>query len=258
MIEIQFPDKSIRTYSDGVTPFEIASSISEGLARNVLSAKFNGQIVESVTPLHQNGNIQLFTWNDQEGKKAFWHSSAHVLAQTLLALYPDCKLTIGPAIENGFYYDADFGEYSIVEKDLIEIEKKFLEFSRQKFQFKMRSATKAEALAYYKKENNPFKTELIENLEDGTITFCDHADFTDLCRGGHIPNTGFIKAIKLTNIAGAYWRGDETKPQLTRVYGISFPKQKELTEYLALVEEAKKRDHRKLGKNSIYLLFLKK
>ena len=258
MIEIQFPDKSIRTYSDGVTPFEIASSISEGLARNVLSAKFNGQIVESVTPLHQNGNIQLFTWNDQEGKKAFWHSSAHVLAQTLLALYPDCKLTIGPAIENGFYYDADFGEHSIVEKDLIEIEKKFLEFSREKFQFKMRSATKAEALAYYKKENNPFKTELIENLEDGTITFCDHANFTDLCRGGHIPNTGSIKAIKLTNIAGAYWRGDETKPQLTRVYGISFPKQKELTEYLALVEEAKKRDHRKLGKELELFTFSKK
>ena len=258
MIEIQFPDKSIRTYSDGVTPFEIASSISEGLARNVLSAKFNGQIVESVTPLHQNGNIQLFTWNDQEGKKAFWHSSAHVLAQTLLALYPDCKLTIGPAIENGFYYDADFGEHSIVEKDLIEIEKKFLEFSRQKFLFKMRSATKAEALAYYKKENNPFKTELIENLEDGTITFCDHANFTDLCRGGHIPNTGSIKAIKLTNIAGAYWRGDETKPQLTRVYGISFPKQKELTEYLALVEEAKKRDHRKLGKELELFTFSKK
>ena len=258
MIEIQFPDKSIRTYSDGVTPFEIASSISEGLARNVLSAKFNGQIVESVTPLHQNGNIQLFTWNDQEGKKAFWHSSAHVLAQTLLALYPDCKLTIGPAIENGFYYDADFGEHSIVEKDLIEIEKKFLEFSRQKFKFKMRSATKAAALAYYKKENNPFKTELIENLEDGTITFCDHANFTDLCRGGHIPNTGSIKAIKLTNIAGAYWRGDETKPQLTRVYGISFPKQKELTEYLALVEEAKKRDHRKLGKELELFTFSKK
>ena len=258
MIEIQFPDQSVRTYSKGVTPFEIASSISEGLARNVLSAKFNGQTVESVTPLHENGKIQLFTWNDQEGKTAFWHSSAHVLAQALLALYPDCKLTIGPAIENGFYYDADFGGYSLTEKDLVEIEKKFLEFARQKFEFKMRSATKAEALAYYKKENNPFKTELIENLEDGTITFCDHADFTDLCRGGHIPNTGPIKAIKLTNIAGAYWRGDETKPQLTRVYGISFPKQKELTAYLALVEEAKKRDHRKLGKELELFTFSKK
>ena len=258
MIEIQFPDQSVRAYSEGVTPFEIASSISEGLARNVLSAKFNGQIVESVTPLHENGIIQLFTWNDQEGKKAFWHSSAHVLAQALLALYPDCKLTIGPAIENGFYYDADFGTHSLTEKDLIEIEKKFLEFSRQKFQFKMRSASKAEALTFYKKEDNPFKTELIENLEDGTITFCDHADFTDLCLGGHIPHTGFIKAIKLTNVAGAYWRGDETKPQLTRVYGISFPKQKELTEYLALVEEAKKRDHRKLGKELELFTFSKK
>ena len=248
MIEIQFPDQSVRTYSEGVTPFEIASSISEGLARNVLSAKFNGQIVESVTSLHENGKIQLFTWNDQEGKTAFWHSSAHVLAQALLALYPECKLTIGPAIENGFYYDADFGEYSLTEKDLVEIEKKFLEFARQKFEFKMRSASKAEALAYYKKENNPFKTELIENLEDGTITFCDHADFTDLCRGGHIPHTGYIKAVKIMNVAGAYWRGDENNPQLTRVYGVSFQKQGELKEYLELLEEAKKRDHRKLGK----------
>ncbi len=258
MIDIEFPDQSVRSYEAGVTPFEIASSISEGLARNVLSAKFNGQTVESVTPLQENGKIQLFTWNDKEGKTAFWHSSAHVLAQALLALYPECKLTIGPAIENGFYYDADFGDHSITEKELVEIEKKFLEFARQKFEFKMRSASKAEALAYYKKEDNPFKTELIENLEDGTITFCDHADFTDLCRGGHIPNTGFIKAVKLTNVAGAYWRGDETKPQLTRVYGISFPKQKELTEYLALVEEAKKRDHRKLGKELELFTFSQK
>ena len=258
MIEVQFPDQSVRSYDKGVTPLDVAKSISEGLARNVLSAKYNGEIVEGTTPLLENGNIQLFTWNDQEGKTAFWHSSAHVLAQALIALYPNCKLTIGPAINNGFYYDADFGDHSLTEKDLIEIEKKFLEFSRQKFEFKMRSASKEEALAFYKKEDNPFKTELIENLEDGTITFCDHSDFTDLCRGGHIPNTGFIKAIKLTNIAGAYWRGDETKPQLTRVYGISFPKQKELTEYLALVEEAKKRDHRKLGKELELFTFSKK
>ena len=258
MIEVQFPDQSVRSYDKGVTPLDVAKSISEGLARNVLSAKYNGEIVEGTTPLLENGNIQLFTWNDQEGKTAFWHSSAHVLAQALIALYPNCKLTIGPAINNGFYYDADFGDHSLTEKDLIEIEKKFLEFSRQKFEFKMRSASKEEALGFYKKEDNPFKTELIENLEDGTITFCDHADFTDLCRGGHIPNTGFIKAIKLTNIAGAYWRGDETKPQLTRVYGISFPKQKELTEYLALVQEAKKRDHRKLGKELELFTFSKK
>tara|TARA_B100000795_G_scaffold106947_1_gene78967 strand:- start:267 stop:2213 length:1947 start_codon:yes stop_codon:yes gene_type:complete len=258
MIEVQFPDQSVRSYDKGVTPLDIAKSISEGLARNVLSAKYNGQIVEGTTPLLENGNIQLFTWSDQEGKTAFWHSSAHVLAQALIALYPRCKLTIGPAIDNGFYYDADFGDHSLTEKDLLEIEIKFLEFTRQKFEFKMRSATKSAALEYYEKENNPFKTELIENLEDGTITFCDHGDFTDLCRGGHIPHTGFIKAIKLTNVAGAYWRGDETKPQLTRVYGISFPKQKELTEYLALVEEAKKRDHRKLGKELELFTFSKK
>ena len=258
MIEIRFPDQSVRSYPKGITPFEVAQSISEGLARNVLSAKFNKQTVEAATPLDQNGEIQLFTWNDKEGKTAFWHSSAHVLAQALLALYPQCKLTIGPAIENGFYYDADFGDHSLTEKDLIDIEKKMLEFARQKFEFKMRSSSKKEALEHYKNENNPFKIELIENLEDGTITFCDHADFTDLCRGGHIPHTGVIKAIKLTNVAGAYWRGDETKPQLTRIYGISFPKQKELTEYLERVEEAKKRDHRKLGKELELFTFSQK
>lgn len=258
MIEIRFPDQSVRSYPKGTTPFQVAQSISEGLARNVLSAQFNGQTIEATTPLEENGEIKLFTWNDKEGKTAFWHSSAHVLAQALLALYPDCKLTIGPAIENGFYYDADFGDQSLTEKELVAIEKKMLEFAREKFEFKMRSSTKAEALTYYKKQNNPYKIELIENLEDGTITFCDHADFTDLCRGGHIPQTGVIKAIKLTNVAGAYWRGDETKPQLTRIYGISFPKQKELTEYLERVEEAKKRDHRKLGKELDLFTFSQK
>jgi threonyl-tRNA synthetase len=258
MIEIRFPDQSVRSYPKGTTPFQVAQSISEGLARNVLSAQFNGQTIEATTPLEENGEIKLFTWNDKEGKTAFWHSSAHVLAQALLALYPDCKLTIGPAIENGFYYDADFGDQSLTEKELVAIEKKMLEFAREKFEFKMRSSSKAEALAYYKKQNNPYKIELIENLEDGTITFCDHADFTDLCRGGHIPQTGVIKAIKLTNVAGAYWRGDETKPQLTRIYGISFPKQKELTEYLERVEEAKKRDHRKLGKELDLFTFSQK
>jgi len=258
MIEIRFPDQSVRSYPEGTTPFQVAQSISEGLARNVLSAQFNGQTIEATTPLEENGEIKLFTWNDKEGKTAFWHSSAHVLAQALLALYPDCKLTIGPAIENGFYYDADFGDQSLTEKELVAIEKKMLEFAREKFEFKMRSSSKAEALAYYKKQNNPYKIELIENLEDGTITFCDHADFTDLCRGGHIPQTGVIKAIKLTNVAGAYWRGDETKPQLTRIYGISFPKQKELTEYLERLEEAKKRDHRKLGKELDLFTFSQK
>ena len=258
MIEISFPDQSIRSYAQGITPFEIAQSISEGLARNVLSVSFNGKTVEASTPLDHDGNIHLFTWNDKEGKTAFWHSSAHVLAQTLLALYPNCKLTIGPAIENGFYYDADFGDLSITEQDLLTIEKKMLEFARQKSKFSMRSSSKSDALAHYQKENNPFKIELIENLEDGTITFCDHADFTDLCRGGHIPQTGAIKAVKLTNVAGAYWRGDETKKQLTRIYGISFPKQKELTEYLEKVEEAKKRDQRKLGKELDLFTFSQK
>ena len=258
MIEISFPDQSIRSYAQGITPFEIAQSISEGLARNVLSASFNGKTVEASTPLEYDGDIHLFTWNDKEGKTAFWHSSAHVLAQTLLALYPNCKLTIGPAIENGFYYDADFGDHSITEQDLLTIEKKMLEFARKKSKFSMRSSSKSDALAHYQKENNPFKIELIENLEEGTITFCDHADFTDLCRGGHIPQTGAIKAVKLTNVAGAYWRGDETKKQLTRIYGISFPKQKELTEYLEKVEEAKKRDHRKLGKELDLFTFSQK
>ena len=258
MIEIRFPDQSVRSYEKGTTPFEVAQSISEGLARNVLSAAFNGNTVEASTPLEENGNIQLFTWNDPKGKTAFWHSSAHLLAQSILALYPQAKLTIGPAIENGFYYDVDFGEASFSEKDLPALEKQFLSFAREKFEFKMRLSSKAEALDFYQKENNPFKLELIENLEDGTISFCDHADFTDLCRGGHIPHTGFVKAVKLLSVAGAYWRGDETKPQLTRIYGISFPKQKELTEYLALLEEAKKRDHRKLGKELELFTFSQK
>jgi threonyl-tRNA synthetase len=258
MIEIKFPDASVRSFEAGTTVLEVAQSISEGLARNVLSAQFNQKTVEAATPLHQDGDIKFFTWNDPEGKTAFWHSSAHVLAQAILSLYPEAKLTIGPAIENGFYYDVDFQDHSITEKELAQIEKKFLEFARQKFEFKMRSVSKKEALEFYQNDNNPYKIELIENLEDGTITFCDHADFTDLCRGGHIPHTGFIKAVKLLNLAGAYWRGDEKNKQLTRVYGISFPKQKELSEYLELLEEAKKRDHRKLGKELELFTFSQK
>ena len=258
MIEIRFPDQTVRTYEKGTTPFEVAQSISEGLARNVLSAAFNGNTVEASTPLEEDGSIQLFTWNDPAGKTAFWHSSAHILAQSILALYPEAKLTIGPAIENGFYYDVDFGGAFFSEKNLPALEKQFLTFAREKFEFKMRMCSKAEALDFYQKESNPFKVELIENLEDGTISFCDHADFTDLCRGGHIPHTGFVKAVKLLSVAGAYWRGDETQPQLTRIYGVSFPKQKELTEYLALLEEAKKRDHRKLGKELELFTFSQK
>ena len=225
---------------------DVAKSISEGLARNVISANFNGTTIETSTELTTNGSLVLYTWNDDEGKKAFWHSSAHVLAQALEELYPGCKLTIGPAIDNGFYYDVDFGENVVSDKDFKSIENKMLEIARGKHNFNMRTVSKSDALSLYK--DNIYKTELIENLEDGEITFCDHSTFTDLCRGGHIPNTGIIKAVKILSVAGAYWRGDENNPQLTRVYGISFPKQKDLKEYLELLEEAKKRDHRKLGK----------
>ncbi len=248
MIKIVLPDESVKEFPKNTTPMDVAKSISDGLARNVISAEFNGTIVETKTPLTSNGTLTLFTWNNPEGKKAFWHSSAHLLAQTILHFYPEAKLTIGPAIENGFYYDVDFGDQSVSESDFKKLEDKMLEFAREKFEFHMREVSKADALDFYKKEGNQFKVELIENLNDGDITFCDHSDFTDLCRGGHIPNTGIIKAVKIMSVAGAYWRGDENKPQLTRVYGISFPKQKELKEYLALLEEAKKRDHRKLGK----------
>jgi threonyl-tRNA synthetase len=248
MIKITLPDGSIREMENNSTPMDVAKSISEGFARNVISANFNNETVETTTPLTTDGSLVLYTWKDDLGKKAFWHSSAHVLAQTILHFYPNAKLTIGPAIDNGFYYDVDFDGETLKDSDFAKLEKQFLEFARQKSEFKKRSISKEEALEKYKEENNEFKVELIENLEDGTISFCDHADFTDLCRGGHIPNTGIIKAVKIMSVAGAYWRGDEKNKQLTRVYGISFPKQKDLKEYLALLEEAKQRDHRKLGK----------
>jgi threonyl-tRNA synthetase len=256
MIHITLPDGSVKQFKKNVTPMDVAKSISEGFARNVISANFNGTTIETVTPLTKDGSLILYTWNNDEGKRAFWHSSAHVLAQALEELYPGIKLTIGPAIENGFYYDVDFGENSISEKDFKAIEDKMIEIARGKHEFKMRSVSKQEALSFYK--DNAFKTELIENLEDGTITFCDHSTFTDLCRGGHIPDTGIIKAAKILSVAGAYWRGNEKNPQLTRVYAISFPKQKDLTEYLELLEEAKKRDHRKLGKELELFTFSKK
>ena len=248
MIHITLPDGSVREYEKNSTPMDVALSISHGLARNVISASFNGTTIETKTPLTTDGNLTLFTFDQPEGKKAFWHSSAHVLAQAIQQLYPGVKLTIGPAIENGFYYDIDFGDQKISETDFPKIEAKFLELARGKHEFTLREVSKADALAKYKAENNPFKVELIENLTDGEITFCDHDDFTDLCRGGHIPNTEIIKAVKVMSAAGAYWRGDEKNPQLTRLYGISFPKAKLLTEYLELLELAKQRDHRKLGK----------
>ena len=258
MINITLPDGSIRTYDKEITAIEVAKDISEGFARNVVSAKFNDKVIETITPLTEDGNLILYTWRDNEGKKAFWHSSSHILAQALEELYPGVKLTIGPAIENGFYYDVDFGEQSISDKDFKNIENKMLEIARGKHDFKMKSVSKADALSFYKEQSNDYKVELIENLEDGDITFCDHSSFTDLCRGGHIPNTGIVKAVKVLSVAGAYWRGDENNKQLTRVYGISFPKQKDLKEYLELLEEAKKRDHRKLGKQLELFTFSQK
>jgi len=259
MIKVSLPDGSVKEFNKGATPMDVAMSISEGLARNVISASFNNTVVETKTALQEDGSLVLFTWNDVSGKKAFWHSSSHIVAQALEQLYPGVNLTIGPAIDNGFYYDVALPEGKVIsDKDFAQIEKTALEIARGKHEFNMRSVSKADALKKYRDENNPYKVELIENLEDGSITFCDHDSFTDLCRGGHIPNTGIVKAIKILSVAGAYWRGDENKPQLTRLYGIPFPKQKELTEYLELLEEAKKRDHRKLGKEMELFTFSQK
>lgn len=246
MVKITLPDGSIREFENAVTPLEVAKSISEGLARNTISAVVNGTQVEVSTTIDADATVHLLTWNDDLGKKAFWHSSAHLLAQAILDYYPAAKLTIGPAIENGFYYDVDFGDATLSDKDFEKIEKKMLENAKKNSTFSLYPVSKADALKEY--ADNPYKTELISNLEDGQITFCSHDNFTDLCRGGHLPSTGIVKAVKVLNAAGAYWRGDEKNPQLTRVYGISFPKQKDLTEYLEKLEEAKRRDHRKLGK----------
>ncbi|WP_196890725.1 threonine--tRNA ligase [Aureivirga marina] len=258
MIKVTLPDGSVREFQEGVTAMEVAKDISEGFARNVISARFDGKTIETSTPLTTDGSLTLYTFNDDEGKKAFWHSSAHVLADAITHFYPDAKLTIGPAIDNGFYYDIDLEGETISDKDFKKIEDKMLEIARGKYLFEMREVSKADALDFYKKQGNEYKVELIENLTDGDITFCDHSNFTDLCRGGHIPNTGIIKAVKIMSVAGAYWRGDEKNTQLTRVYGISFPKQKMLKEYLEMLEEAKKRDHRKLGKDLELFTFSQK
>ena len=258
MISIIFPDSSVKKFEKGTKVIDVAKSISEGLARKVISASFNKETCELETKLEVDGNIKFYTWDDDEGKQAFWHSSAHILAQTIKFFYPKFKLTIGPSIENGFYYDVDFNGDNISENDFQKIEAKFLEFARTDSQFNMKSMSKDKAIEFYNKEENQYKVELIQGLDDGTITFCDHSDFSDLCRGGHIPSTGIVKAVKLLNIAGAYWRGDEKNNQLTRIYGISFPKQKLLTEYLELVEKAKERDHRKLGKELELFTFSKK
>lgn len=257
-IILTFPDGNQRSFPAGSSAMDVAKSISHGLARNVLSGSLNGNTIELNAALTTGGEIRFFTWDDKDGKKAFWHSSAHVLAQALESFYPNVKLTIGPPIDNGFYYDIDLGEETLSEKDFAKIENKMLELAREEAEFKLRAISKAEALAYYQSKGNEYKVELIENLTDGEITFCDHSTFTDLCRGGHIPNTGYIKAVKILNAAGAYWRGDEKNKQLTRVYGISFPKKSQLDEYLILLEEAKKRDHRVLGKELELFTFSEK
>ena len=249
MIKVTLKDGSVREFNDNTDVISIAKDISEGLARNVISAKFNNQTVETQSSLNSDGNIEFFTWDDDEGKKAFWHSSSHVMAQVLQEMYPGIKLTIGPAIKNGFYYDVDLGEHKISESDFDKIENKMLEICRGKFDFNMRLVSKDEALDFYKNKKNNYKVELIQELKDGEISFCDHDTFTDLCKGGHIPNTSIIKAVKILNISGAFWKADQNNKQLTRIYGISFPKQKLLKEYLHNIEQAKLRDHRKIGKN---------
>ena len=255
MINITFPDQSVRQYESGVTPLDIAKSLSEGLARNVLAASVNGQKWDAMRPINEDATIQLFTWDNPEGKAAMWHSSAHLMAASIEALYPGVKFGIGPSVDNGFYYDIDTGDMTLTEADLANIEKKMLELAREKQTFERVEVSKADALKYFTEKGDPYKVELINDLEDGTITYYKNGNFTDLCRGPHIPNTSFIKAVKLTSLAGAYWRGDEKRKQLTRVYGITVPKQKELDEYLVLMEEAKKRDHRKLGKELELFMF---
>lgn len=259
MIDITLPDGSVRQFEAGSTAMDVARSISEGLARNVLSARVNGVITDADLPIDQNATVELLTWRDQGGKETFWHSTAHLMAEALEELYPGIKFGYGPAGESGFFYDVDPGEgHSISSDDLPKIEAKMLELARQKNDYVRREVSKADAIAYFEEKGDQYKLELLEDLEDGTITFYTQGNFTDLCRGPHIPNTGIIKAIKLTKVAGAYWRGKEDNPQLTRISGISFPKAKELKEYLAMIEEAKKRDHRKLGRELELFMFSEK
>jgi threonyl-tRNA synthetase len=257
MIKVTLPDGTVKEYPKGTTSLEVAKSISEGLARNVLAAEVNNEIIDATRPLNEDVTLSLLTWNDDGGKMAMWHSSAHLMAEAIEALYPGVKLAIGPPIERGFYYDIDLGENHITDADLPKIEAKMKELAKQKNEYIRQEISKADAIEYFKKKDDEYKLELIDSLEDGTITFYTQGNFTDLCRGPHIPNTGFIKAIKLMSIAGAYWRGDENRQQLTRIYGITFPKNKELTEYLEFLEEAKKRDHRKLGRELELFAFSK-
>ncbi|MCE7057511.1 threonine--tRNA ligase [Algoriphagus sp. AGSA1] len=258
LIKITLPDGTVKEYEKGTTGLQIAASISEGLARNVLAAKVNGQVWDATRPINTDSTIQLLTWNDSEGKNTFWHSSAHLLAEALEALHPGIKFGIGPPIETGFYYDVDFGDKTLDGSELEAIEKKMIELAREKNEYIRTDISKKDAIDYYQKKGDEYKLDLLEGLEDGSITFYQQGNFVDLCRGPHIPNTGFVKAVKLTNIAGAYWRGDEKRKMLTRIYGVTFPKAKELSEYLTLLEEAKKRDHRKLGRELELFTFSEK
>ena len=248
MIDITFPDGSVRSYEKGITPYQIAEQISPRLAGEVLAASFNGKVIDLDLPLNESGELKLHKWEDQEAKSTFWHSSSHLMAEALELLYPGIKFGIGPSIENGFYYDVDLGDRTITDSDLKKIEDKMIELARQKQHFVRKEVSKAEAMDTYTKKGDEYKCDLIEGLEDGTITFYTNGSFTDLCRGPHLRDTSVIKAVKLTSIAGAYWRGDEHNKMLTRIYGITFPQKKLLDEYVALMEEAKKRDHRKIGK----------
>ena len=257
-IKITLPDGSVREYAAGSSAMDVALSISEGLARNVLAAEVDGVVWDANRPIQSDAALKLLTWKDDNGKSTFWHSSAHLMAEALEALYPGIKLGIGPPIENGYYYDIDFGDIEFDANDLGKVEQKMLELARQKNQFVRKDVSKADALAYFEEKGDEYKLELLQDLDDGSITFYEQGNFTDLCRGPHIPHTGFIKAAKVLSVAGAYWRGDEKRQQLTRLYGITFPKQKELTEYLHMLEEAKKRDHRKLGKELELFTFSEK
>ena len=248
MINIKFPDGAVRQYEAGISADGIAKSISEGLARKVLAASVNGEVWDSTRPITSDASLQLLTWDDDAGKNTFWHSSAHLMAEAVEALYPGVKFWVGPALDKGFYYDIDLGDRHLTEDDLIAIERKMNELAKAANTFTRKEISKADAIAYFTERNDPYKLDLLEGLQDGNITLYSQGNFTDLCRGPHIPNTGAIKAIKLTNIAGAYWKGNEKNKMLTRLYGVTFPSQKELDAYLLMLEEAKKRDHRKLGK----------
>ena len=257
-IQITLPDGSIREYPAGTTGMEVAQSISEGLARNTLAVKVNGEVWDASRPINANATLQVLTWNDKEGRSTYWHSSAHLMAEALEAIMPGIKFGIGPPVENGFYYDVDPGDKTISVSELAAIEEKMMALARQKNPYLRREVPKEEAIAYFTDKGDEYKIELLQDLQDGQITFYSQGNFTDLCRGPHIPDTGHIKAVKLTNVAGAYWRGDESRKQLTRIYGITFPKQKELSEYLEMLEEAKKRDHRKLGQELELFMFSEK